>query len=270
MGAPHGSFAEYAIAWDYSTFHLPKHTSFEEAATIPLAAMTAAVGLYSQLSLPTPMHPATEPTPLVVYGASGAVGAFAIKLAQASDIHPIIAVAGNGAAFVETLISRDRGDAIVDYRKGDDAVVTGIQEAVKAAGLKEIKYAFDGVSEKGSYQNISKALAPQGSKISLILPGKDYKEIPSNIEWNVMMVGSVHGSFGYVKKEEPAKKVQAGKDFGFLFFRWFGQRLREGSFSGHPYEVVPGGLNGVETGLANLKAGKASAIKYIYKIEDTQ
>lgn len=25
----HGSFAEYAIAWDYSTFHLPNITSFE-------------------------------------------------------------------------------------------------------------------------------------------------------------------------------------------------------------------------------------------------
>jgi hypothetical protein len=26
----HGSFAEYAIAWAYTTFHLPKKTSFEE------------------------------------------------------------------------------------------------------------------------------------------------------------------------------------------------------------------------------------------------
>jgi NADPH:quinone reductase-like Zn-dependent oxidoreductase len=30
MMAPHGSFAEYAIAWDYTTFHLPEKTSFEE------------------------------------------------------------------------------------------------------------------------------------------------------------------------------------------------------------------------------------------------
>lgn len=30
MMAPHGSFAEYAIAWDYATFHLPEKTSFEE------------------------------------------------------------------------------------------------------------------------------------------------------------------------------------------------------------------------------------------------
>lgn len=29
MMTPHGSFAEYGIAWDYSTFHLPDATSFE-------------------------------------------------------------------------------------------------------------------------------------------------------------------------------------------------------------------------------------------------
>ena len=47
MMKPHGSFAEYAIAWAKTTFHIPPQTTFEEAATIPLAAMTAAVGLVS-------------------------------------------------------------------------------------------------------------------------------------------------------------------------------------------------------------------------------
>jgi NADPH:quinone reductase len=30
MMTPNGSFAEYAIAWAYTTFHLPRNTSFEE------------------------------------------------------------------------------------------------------------------------------------------------------------------------------------------------------------------------------------------------
>lgn len=29
MHAPHGSYAEYAVAWGYTTFHLPERTSFE-------------------------------------------------------------------------------------------------------------------------------------------------------------------------------------------------------------------------------------------------
>jgi hypothetical protein len=34
MMSPSGSFAEYAIAWAYTTFHLPKNTSFEEVVLI--------------------------------------------------------------------------------------------------------------------------------------------------------------------------------------------------------------------------------------------
>ncbi|ODM14521.1 hypothetical protein SI65_10007 [Aspergillus cristatus] len=30
MLAPGGSYAEYALAWSHTTFHLPKETSFEE------------------------------------------------------------------------------------------------------------------------------------------------------------------------------------------------------------------------------------------------
>ena len=29
MMAPHGSWAEYAVSWAHTTFHLPKTTSFE-------------------------------------------------------------------------------------------------------------------------------------------------------------------------------------------------------------------------------------------------
>lgn len=33
MMSPCGSFAEYAISWAYTTFHLPKKTSFEEVSS---------------------------------------------------------------------------------------------------------------------------------------------------------------------------------------------------------------------------------------------
>jgi NADPH:quinone reductase-like Zn-dependent oxidoreductase len=39
MMAPSGSFAEYAIAWDYTTFHLPKKTSFEEVGSLKISCI---------------------------------------------------------------------------------------------------------------------------------------------------------------------------------------------------------------------------------------
>lgn len=196
-------------------------------------------------------------------------GAFAIKLAQASNIHPIIAVAGRGEAFVQKLISPEKGDAIVDYRNGDDAVVSGIKDALKKAGVSEVHHAFDAVSEKGSFTNISKVLANKQSKITLVLPGGEYPGIPSYVEKTITMVGSVHTDSSE-SKAAAGVKVGAGRDFGFAWYRLFSKGLQEGWFTGHPYEVVPGGLGGVEKGLTNLKDGVNSATKYIFKIEDTK
>jgi hypothetical protein len=46
--------------------------------------------------------------------------------------------------------------------------------------------------------------------------------------------------------------------------------LKDGWFTGHPYEVVSAGLNGVQTGLQKLMDGKASAVKYVYRIAETK
>lgn len=169
---------------------------------------------------------------------------------------------------MEGLIDRTKGDSIVDYRNGDSAVVNGIQEALKRAGAKEVKYAFDAVSEHNSFQNISQVLSKQDSKITLVLPGKDYSAIPDHIEKSTTAVGSVH-------MDPPEGKAKAGiitggKEFGFVFFRFFSRGLQQGWFSGHPHEVIPGGLNGVEKGLSNLKGGVNSATKYVFEIEDTK
>ncbi|KAH8808588.1 chaperonin 10-like protein [Xylogone sp. PMI_703] len=270
MRTPHGSFAEYAIAPAHTTFHLPKKTTFEEAATIPLAALTAALGLYVRLGLPEPWAPAKIPIPLIVYGGSGAVGAYAIKLAQLSNIHPIIVVAGRGQAYVEQLISRDRGDTIVDYRAGDEAVVSGIKYALKNANASEVHYAFDAISEHNSYQNISRVLSAEGSKVTLVLPGKDYSAIPNYTQHSLTTVGDVHKVIDQQSEEGKAGIRTGGPELGFVFSRFFSRGLQEGWFNGHPYEVVAGGLNGVEKALTDLKNGVNSATKYVFRIEDTK
>ena len=150
MLEPHGAFAEYAVGLEATTFHIPKNLSFEEAATVPLAGMTAALGMYQRLGLPLPWLPAQGRLPLVVYGAAGAVGAYAVKLARLSNIHPIICVAGRGIPYVETLIDRSKGDKILDYRDGNEAVVDGFRKCLK--DNETLQYAFDAVSDNGSYQ----------------------------------------------------------------------------------------------------------------------
>ncbi|KAK7987147.1 hypothetical protein PG996_006252 [Apiospora saccharicola] len=256
MLAPGGSYAEYAVAHQHTTFHIPAKTSFEEAAAIPLAAMTAAIGLYLRLELPQPWTPATSPIPLVVYGAASSVGAYAIQLACRSNIHPLICVAGASTAHVESLIDRSKGDTIVDYREGDEAVQAGIRKAVPE-GYK-LLHAFDAVSEHNSPQNISKVLSADGDqkpKLTLVLPGKVHDGIPEHVEQSTTMVGDVHGDH---------------QDFGHVYFRYMARGLLEGWFKPQPQEVIPGGLGGVQKGLENLRDGKARGVKYVFRIAETE
>ncbi|RYP68656.1 hypothetical protein DL771_006526 [Monosporascus sp. 5C6A] len=249
MTKPHGSYAEYAIAWQHTTFHIPEKTSFEEAAAIPLAAMTAAVGLYLRLGLPEPWRPATEPIPLVVYGAASAVGAYAVQLANRSNIHPLICVAGKSGSYVETLIDRSKGDTVIDYRDGDEAVVEGLK---KAAGGAKLLYAFDAISEHGSYVNLGKVLS-ESSKMTLVLHSKE--DFPAHVEKSLTLVATVHNE---------------AKDFGFVYFRYLARGLQEGWFKPQPHVVVPGGLGGIQKALEDLKAGKAHAVKFVFRIADTE
>lgn len=218
-----------------------------------MTALTAAIGLYAQLRLPEPWLPVadSERIPLVIWGASSAVGSYAVQLAMRSNIHPLICVAGRAQAHVESLIDRSKGDVVLDYRDGSDAVARGIKSSLN--GLK-LEYAFDAVSEQGSYQTICQALDHKTGKITLIVPAASYSEIPKTIEKSVMKVASIHDEL---------------KDFGYVYSRFFSRGLQEGWFKAQPQEVVSGGLNGIEQGLKMLKNGDASAVKFVFKIADT-
>lgn len=222
-----------------------------------MAAITAAIGLYQQLNLPLPWNPTNEPLPLVIYGGATAVGAFAIKFARLSNIHPLIVVAGRGRAFVETIIDSDKGDTIIDYRDGDEAVRSGIKAAAKN---KPIHYAFDAVSEKGSYENIGEIMTAPG-QLLLVLPGVQYEK--EGIVSRLTIAGSIHFP-------PTDGKTISETEFGAAFLQLMGRGLSQGWFSGHPFEVRPGGLAGIQDAMLDLKGGKASALKYVFRIGETE
>ena len=231
--------------------------------------MTAAFGLFQRLHLPSPWHPTLAPIPLIIYGAASAVGSYTIQLAQQANIHPLICVAGRGISHVETLIDQSKGDVILDYRKGDENLVQDLMTAVQNAGGK-VEYAFDAVSDHGSYSNICKVLDHRVGRITLVLPGKEYKEIPLSVEKSLTTVGAAHLETDTDPWQKKTGMSSGNEDFAMAFFRYFGRGLQKGFFKGHPYEVVPGGLSGVQGALQDLKDGKASAVKYVFRIEDTE
>ena len=260
------------------TNHLPK-----EGATIPLVTLTAAISLFRRQSLPAPWSrfpPSNKSTPLIIYGASSALGCFAIKLALLSHIHPIIAICGSSKDYVCSLLDDSKGDKVVDYRSG----IESWKEEVKGhlAGKSPPMHALDAISANGTWIPIAQVLgdlsgtvANTGSpKLSVVSGANQYTDVgvPSNVDIRYTYVGTAHyGTYKASMPKQPNDKdeVKADVEFAWVLMRYVARMLALGKFTGHPYEVIPGGLAGVEEGLKRLKRGEAKGKKFVYRIGET-
>lgn len=226
-----------------------------EAATIPLTAMTSCLALFYDLRLPTPITPAREPTPLIIYGGSSAVGAFAIKLASLANIHPILTVAGGGAPSIQHLLDPSKGDMIIDYRKGNDAVVSDLRAALKGA---KATAALDAVSEKATIHNLAQVLEPHVSTMALV---RVDMKTDDPIKQVISYVGAVHFDHNPLEKDVPRVGKLGEREFGAVFYKLFTKGLEAGWFSGHPHRIVEGGLPGIAKALEELKSGSVSSFE---------
>ncbi|KAH7184467.1 chaperonin 10-like protein [Fusarium oxysporum] len=274
MATSNGAFAEYAIAPYYTTFHIPDSLSYEDAATIPLAAYTSACALFQELELPEPWSPIAKNAeknnikrPLIIYGASTATGAFAIKIAAAANIHPIIAVGSQRSSFIKSFLDENKGDQLVDYTlyKSDDELIRAIQEAVKTGGAPDGRCwkAYDTVSEDNTIALVTKAIAgpPDASgvrpKVTNIFLKTEAPGSDPSVDIVFSMVGQVH------------ETSENDKMIGVVWGAAFARGLHEGWFTPHPCVVGKNGLEGLSDGLKGLKDGTIRAQKFLTRIADT-
>ncbi|MFF7945782.1 NAD(P)-dependent alcohol dehydrogenase [Streptomyces griseorubiginosus] len=109
-GEADGTFAEFVCAKDSETDLKPAGLSFEQAAAMPLAANTALIGLRDVAGLRAGQS-------VLVNGASGGVGSFAVQLAKAYGAE----VTGVCGARNVELVGSLGADDVVDYTREDFA-----------------------------------------------------------------------------------------------------------------------------------------------------
>jgi NADPH:quinone reductase-like Zn-dependent oxidoreductase len=137
-----GSFAEYARSRERDLARKPANLSFEQAAAVPVSGMTALQGLRDVGRLQPGQH-------VLVIGAAGGVGSFAVQLARAFGAR----VTGMCSTAKTDLVRSIGADDVIDY--------TG--EEVDARGPR-----FDLIIDTAGRRPLSllrRALSPHGTLV---------------------------------------------------------------------------------------------------------
>ena len=101
-----GGYAEFATVAANALAPAPRNLSLAQAAAVPLAGLTAHQALLSEANLQSGQR-------LLIYGASGGVGTFAIQIAKAIGAHVTAACSTRNIEFVHGL----GADTVLDYTR---------------------------------------------------------------------------------------------------------------------------------------------------------
>jgi crotonyl-CoA carboxylase/reductase len=105
----YGSFAQYCLVQSQQLLPKPKHLSWEESASYGLTLFTA----YRMLMARAEMKPGDN---VLVWGASGGLGVFAVQLCKLAGAHPIAVVSSDEKA---ALVRELGAEMIVNRREYD-------------------------------------------------------------------------------------------------------------------------------------------------------
>ena len=137
-----GGFAEYVAAPERLLVRKPANLTFAQAAAVPMAAVTALRGLREHKQL----QPGDK---VLINGASGGVGTFAIQIAKALGAEVTAVVSARNVALARTL----GADHVLDYTR-DDFTQRGEQY--------DLILAVNGYQPIAAYQ---RALRPGGAYV---------------------------------------------------------------------------------------------------------
>lgn len=145
LGVPGGAYAELAAVPQKVAAVKATNISFEEAAALPVAALTALQSLRDKANI-------QQSQSVLINGASGGVGIFAVQIAKALGAEVTGVCSSKNLDFVKSL----GADSLIDYTQQDFT-------------QNQVQYdiVFDAVG-KQTFDNCKKVLKPNGVYITTL------------------------------------------------------------------------------------------------------
>lgn len=142
-----GGYAEYAVPVAGSMAQKPKTLSFIEAASAPIVTVTAWQMLFDYANV-------TSGQTVLIHGAAGNVGAYAVQLARQAGLHVVATAASADHEYLRRL----GAERVLDYRtERFEETVTGVDVVLDTVG---------GETQQRSLQ----VLKPGGILVSVVSP----------------------------------------------------------------------------------------------------
>jgi len=139
FGMVEGGFAEYSCAPESALALKPVNTSFDEAAAIPMAAITALQGLRDEGQIRAGQK-------VLINGASGGVGTFAVQIAKSFGAEVTAVCSSRNLEQARSI----GADHVIDYTK---------ENFTKNGQQYDLVFAANGYHSLSAYKQ---ALTPQG------------------------------------------------------------------------------------------------------------
>ncbi|MET3496526.1 NADP-dependent oxidoreductase [Variovorax boronicumulans] len=193
-----GTFAELIAVKESSVAPKPGNLSMVEAASLPLAALTAWQTLVETARLKRGQK-------VLIHAGSGGVGSLAIQLAKHLGAFVATTTSTANIAWMKAL----GADLVIDYKQQDFAtVLRGYDAVLNSLGSDELNKSIQ-------------VLKPGGHLISISGPPTPAFAAARGLAWPLRQVLRLL-SFGIRKK---ARKI--GGEYSFVFMRADGAQLRE-------------------------------------------
>ena len=193
-----GTFAELIAINEDAVAHKPKALSMEEAASIPLVALTAWQVLVERANL-------RKGQKVLIHAGSGGVGTIAIQLAKYLGAHVATTTSAANADWVKRL----GADVVIDYSKDDfEKVLQGYDVVLNSLGADVLEKSL-------------RVLKPGGKLISISGPPDPAFAKDIGASWFLKQVVRLL-SYRIRKKAN-----RSGVSYSFLFMKASGDQLRE-------------------------------------------